>query len=146
MLETSVDAQIEYRDHTFRLKQAYPVENIEQLKTHLLDRCKDGISGDENFEMCYKGIQDDIEKLIADGWVRVVNTQAGTRKTAGNQIKIYFPRDLRLTGDKQVEWDETELPQNCQEYLAKEFKDIAENETKKAWDKVLESNPTLLCE
>ena len=29
MLETSVDAQIEYRDQTFRLKQAHPVDNIE---------------------------------------------------------------------------------------------------------------------
>ena len=110
MLETNVDAQIEDKGQSFRLKQAYPVEDRVQLKEYLLKKGRYGILGDEDFEMCYQGIQNDVEKLVAEGWARVVETQTGSRKTENNLVKIYFPRDISKKDNDQVEWDDLELP------------------------------------
>ena len=90
--------------------------------------------------MCYKGIQEDIDQLIKEGWVRVVETHQGNKRTSGSTFKIYFPRDISKRGDDQVEWqiyDDIELPENCLNYLANEWKDIAENESKKDWREII---------
>ena len=45
-----------------------------------------------------------------------------------------------------MEWDDKELPENCLNYLANEWKDIAENENKKDWRDIITKNSTLLSE
>ena len=79
--------------------------------------------------MCYPGIVNDINELISEGWVREVITHDGARKTESNKQRIFFPRNkIADKADEQVEWDEIELPENCQKYIAETWDKISKHD------------------
>ena len=111
--QTTGRPDIELKGNVFRIRRAYPIENKEQLKNYLL-QSRYGIVDDQKFDMCYRGIQQDIEQLISEGWVRVVETYEGARKNETNKLRVFFPRDIsEKKQDDKVEWGEEELPQAC---------------------------------
>ena len=78
----------------FRLKKAYPVQDKDQLREYLLKHGRYGIADDDNFKMCYRGIENHINELIKECWVREVITYDGVRKTDNAKRRIFFPRDI----------------------------------------------------
>ena len=113
---TTGKPDIEVTSKVFKLRKAYPVDEKEELRKYLLEEGRDGITDDDNFELCYRDIRKDIGELIKEGWVRVVDNYEGHKKVESNKQRIFFPRDIssaKKNTPDQVEWDEEELPQNC---------------------------------
>ena len=124
------------------------MEEKEQLRKYLLEEGRYGITDDDNFELCYRDIRKDVDELIKEGWVRVVDNYEGHKKVESNKQRIFFPRDIsaeKKNTAEQAEWDEEELPQNCMEYLAAEWKKISDKEAMH-WEQILASKPDLLCD
>ena len=50
---------------------------------------------DDGLEMCYWGIGQDIEKMISEGWLRVVEYQDNNVKKQGaDKKRVLFAADL----------------------------------------------------
>jgi hypothetical protein len=72
-----------------------------------------GILDDEKLEMCYKGILDDVQALVDEGWVRVVEyTDMNVRKLNAEKKRTFFPCNLANT---EVE---IQVPDKCKEYIS----------------------------
>ena len=148
LLQSTSNPEIEFEKGLFRLKKAYPVNNIFELKDYLLQHGRYGIPDDENLKMCYINITRDIEELIQAGWVRVVKTHDGNRKTEKNEKRIFFPKNIEppTKEDDQIEWDTIELPLKCHEYFDRQWEEISKNENQSEWEKIFDENPKLLCD
>jgi hypothetical protein len=93
----------------------YPVHNRQQLLKYLLEKGEVGVKDNYKLWICYDGVKDDIEALLAEGWIRVVVYEDSKRKKAEIADKkkkgpleapkrMFFPKDIR---DADVEYTQT---------------------------------------
>ena len=88
---------VEEQVDIFVWKKAYDISDKESLRKFMLEFGEFGIKDDddEKLRMCYKGVIEDLEELIEEGWVRKLEFED---KPKGNNTKttcVYFPKDLR---------------------------------------------------
>ena len=116
---------IELDGNLFKLKRAYDVWDKESLKQFILENGEYGIKDDQNLELCYEGIERDVEELISECWIRVLKVKESNRgaQNKDKESRIFFPRDL---AEKEVEFSKAELPDNCSNYVADLWKEMNE--------------------
>ena len=115
--ESGRNPEVKFDGKFFYLKPAYEVLDKESLRQYILENCELGIKDDEKLQYCYWGINDDINSLIEEFWIRVVEVPESTR-SAGKEketSRVLFPRNQN---DAEVEFTKEELPENCHNYLA----------------------------
>ena len=74
LLSQSSNNDIEYTQTHFKLKKKYPFTNKETLRIWIIEKGKEGILDDDDLNRNYINIANDIEELIAEGWLRVILT------------------------------------------------------------------------
>ena len=114
------------------MKKTYPITNEESLRQYILKEGKYGLQDDENLKFCYRGIENDIEDLIEQGWIRVIMTKdKNVHSKDGQKKRILFPLDK---DNLDVEID---FPVHCQSYMSdlwdKKIGDIASIK----WEQIL---------
>ena len=132
--QSSRNPEVEYDGTHFQLKPAYEVWNKESLRKFILENCELGVKDDEKLQFCYWGINDDINSLIEEFWIRVVEVPESTRSAVKEMSRVLFPRDQN---NHEVEFTKEELPENCQNYLADLWEKDLGNRTEVKWEQIL---------
>lgn len=126
----------------FMRRKAYPVNDRETFLHYFIENCKYGIPDDDDLRYCYRGIENDIEALIDQGWIRVIKTQDSNKKKdcEENKKRFLFPCNKN---EKDIEVD---FPKNCQSYMADLWENKVGENSKIKWEDMLQSEPNLLSE
>ena len=95
----------ENNKYVFRLKSMYPITDKETLQKYLQDLTENhrklaqgeflGLKHNGKLKRCYPDIDDDIDTLIADGYVRAVNNEIdkGKKRNRDNdKVTILFAK------------------------------------------------------
>ena len=138
---TTGNPEVEEDGDYFQWKKAYDIWEKESLRKFMLDQGEYGIQDGEKLEMCYKGVLEDIEELVNEGWIRVVKVTENARGTI-KETRVFFPKDLT---NKEVEFTNDELPDNCQRFLSDMWQKMGDN-TQVKWEETLFDTPDLLCD
>lgn len=137
---SSGNPNVEEQGEFFIWKKAYDVEDKESLRKFMLEFGEYGIKDDENLQMCYKNVLEDISELVDEGWVRKVEIDDNARGNNKTTTRVFFPKDL---ANAEVEFSKEELPENCQLFLTKMWKNMG-SITQIKWEETLLETPTLL--
>ena len=136
MLDQQATSQIEYTKELFLLKKQYPVHDRTSLQEYLLEHQRYGILDDDRLEMCYLGIGQDIEKMISQGWLRVVEYQDNNVKKQGaDKKRVLFAADLKSGVEVQ-------LQPKCHSYLANLWANQLQSNI--SWEQIIQDTPGLL--
>ena len=86
----------------------------------MLEKGEVGIKDNYKLWICYDGVREDMQKLIDEGWVRVIDYSEKKEKKKEKKTKepikrMFFPRDI---ADLDLEYTKEQLPQNCHNFLA----------------------------
>ncbi len=82
------------------------------MRIWIIEKGKEGILDDDDLNRNYINIANDIEELIAEGWLRVILTQVGSSKK--DQKRVLFPCDRSNSDVEQAK-----LGKRCHQEISK---------------------------
>ena len=127
------NTDLEHTKTHFVLKKAYPVCDRASLQAYMFKHLRCGFPDDEKLEMCYKGILDDVQRMISEGWLRVVDYFDSNSRKQTDRKRILFPCDLSVEYESQP----VLLGKRCHDYIAGVWADQLGQNAITNWEKIL---------